>query len=165
MCTLLKQENCPYTWKLWRFVWKLWTWFVAAEFTVWGACKEVGQQHTVLLYHAEVKWLIRLNVFLCVWSARRNECLVDREEKWLDIFIGLIFFKLRYLTDVFTSRLELSRPLQGRGPSNVSAKKKLPAFKDKIASHTKHVKKEKLSFPSLEGSVLEVASLHPNFVA
>ncbi|CAB4061018.1 unnamed protein product [Lepeophtheirus salmonis] len=100
-------------------------------------CEEVGQEHTVLLYHTEQ--------FLHGLVQVLEGYFHDPE------FVPI----LAYLVDVFTALNELNRSLQRRGMNILIASEKLATFKDKIVLCIRIVKKGNLaSFPSLEETIL-----------
>ena len=73
---------------------------------------------------------------------------------------------LAYLADVFTALNELNRSLQGQGISVIHACEKLSAFKEKLQLSIRRVNEGNfINFPSLQETLKESASLHPDLVS
>ena len=171
--TLLQQKHCPQTWgKLWKLVWKLWTWFVSVLWIIdcfnrfvrkWVRNKpcfciilKEGGCHVFVCYLVCLNCGMKFSSFSV--SSTWTGCLAgyfDESE-----FIQA----LAYLADVFTTLNELNRFPQGRGISILDACEELSAFKNKLLLWIRRIKKENLVyFPSLEETLTEDASLHPDF--
>ena len=79
-------------------------------------CQEVGSVHDVLLYHTEVRWLSRGQVFTRLMELRAEVAMFLREkesnlcEKFEDPDFVL---NLAYLADIFAHLNDLNRSIQG----------------------------------------------------
>ncbi|XP_068214456.1 protein FAM200C-like [Palaemon carinicauda] len=132
-------------------------------------CEEVYQEHTVLLYHTEVRWMSRGRVLSRVFDLRGeiHHFLHERVQELPIHFNDPSFVHmLAYLADVFSALNELNLSLQGRGLNIMTAREKLAAFKEKLVLWIKRVKMGNLvNFPCLEETVTGNSTLPPNFVA
>ncbi|XP_068214453.1 protein FAM200C-like [Palaemon carinicauda] len=132
-------------------------------------CEEVCQEHTVLLYHTEVRWMSRGRVLSRVFDLRGeiHHFLHERVQELPIHFNDPSFVQmLAYLADVFSALNELNLSLQGRGLNIMTAREKLAAFKEKLVLWIKRVKMGNLvNFPCLEETVTGNSTLPPNFVA
>ena len=107
-------------------------------------CEEVGKEHTVLLYHTEVKCLSRGRVLSRLFELRDEIQQFVRKARYelAGYFYELEYVQaLIYVADVFTALNELNRSLQGRVISILVACEKLTAFKEKLLLWIRRIKK------------------------
>ncbi len=97
-------------------------------------CEEVGQDHTVLLYHTKVRWL-SCGCVLSHMFELQNEIktfLWKQQQDLSEHFDSPDFMQaLAYLSDVFKMLNELNRSLQGKMINIVIAFEKFTAFKER----------------------------------
>jgi len=95
-------------------------------------CEDMGNLHTSLLLHTEVRWLSRGKTLTQLFEMKPEVriflidddfALGDRlcEERWL--------MKLAYLADIFKKLNDLSLSLQGKAVTVFEASNKVQAFK------------------------------------
>ena len=132
-------------------------------------CEELGKEHTVLLYHTEVRWLSRGRVLSRLFELRDEikEFLCTMGNEMAEYSKEPEFIQnLSYLADVLTALNELNRSLQGQGISVIHACEKLSVFKEKPQLYIRRVKKGNLViFSSLQETFEESAFLHPHLVS
>ena len=132
-------------------------------------CKELGKEHTMLLYYTKVRWLSRGRVLSRLFELRDEikEFLCKVGNEMAEYFETTKFIQnLAYLADVFTALNELNRSLQGQGIGVIHACEKLSAFKEKLQLWIRRVKQGNfVNFPSLQETLKESASLHPDLVS
>ncbi|XP_013793904.1 protein ZBED8-like, partial [Limulus polyphemus] len=125
----------------------------------------MDSEHTVLLYHTEVRWLSHGHVLQRIFELCEEIKTFLKDQK-LDLFSSFdtpeIVQMLAYLTDIFTHSNELNISLQGSNKNVVIAHEKLAFFKAKIPLWLRNIEKGNLArFPLLEEVVEEHESLLP----
>ena len=85
-------------------------------------CKDMNANHTPLLYHTQVRWLSRGNMFSRIFELREEVklFLVAKQKNDLLLAFGGDEFStyLAYLADIFETLNQLNKKLQGLG-SNI----------------------------------------------
>ncbi|XP_013771999.1 protein ZBED8-like [Limulus polyphemus] len=128
-------------------------------------CESMDSEHTVLVYHTEVRWPSRGHVLQRIFELREEIKTFLKDQK-LDLFSSFdspeLVQMLAYLTDIFTNLNEINIFLQGSNKNVVIAHEKLASFKAKIPLWLRNIEKGNLAtFPSLEEIVEEHGSLLP----
>jgi len=80
-------------------------------------CSEIGENHTHLLFHTEVRWLSQGKVLSRVYELRHEIYifLIEKQSHLANIFEDDVWVsKLAYLSDIFGILNELSLKLQGK---------------------------------------------------
>ena len=117
-------------------------------------CAQMGNQHDILLYHTEVRWLSRGRVMSRFFQLRetiklylqhRNSNLAASLES--DEFVQSV----AYIADVMHHLNELNLSLQGQQINVVTACEKVKAFKLKLSLWSRRIDNGNLAnFPSLD---------------
>ncbi|CAH1958331.1 unnamed protein product [Acanthoscelides obtectus] len=99
-------------------------------------CENLDSDHKVLLFHIEVRWLSKGNMFARLYELKKEVILfLEFKEKqdFLTMYKDDIFqWRLGYLTDIFDSLNELNLKLQGRNNTIISNYDYIQAFISKL---------------------------------
>lgn len=129
-------------------------------------CQDFGSEHSVLLFHTEVRWLSRGRALTRFFELREEaKALLKERDNDLSKEMESKEFNqmLAYLGDIFSRMNDLSVSMQGKNVNILKCCEKLKAFKEKLHLWCRRVKRGNLSnFPSLEEMVDEDESLIPS---
>ena len=99
-------------------------------------CKKMGNEHQVLIFHTEVRWLCREKISTRMAELKDEIALFFREyqRNFADKFEDEVFIlSLSYLADIFNHFNDLNMFMQGMYADHIFCTEKIEAFKKKLA--------------------------------
>ena len=118
-------------------------------------CSEIGETHTHLLFHTEVRWLSQGKVLSRVYELRHEIYifLIEKQSNLANIFEDDVWVtKLAYLSDIFGILNELSLKLQGKNNDIFQYLEHIPGFQKMLLLWQTRLKSNHASycmFPTL----------------
>uniref|UniRef100_A0A673H3J0 DUF4371 domain-containing protein n=1 Tax=Sinocyclocheilus rhinocerous TaxID=307959 RepID=A0A673H3J0_9TELE len=109
-------------------------WWVFVKYA--PLCDGMGSEHTELLLHTDVRWLLRGKVLNRLFELRNELCcfLSDNASPLATLFKDNNWIaKLAYLADIFTKLNELNLSLQGRDTTILKLYDRVGGFLKKVA--------------------------------
>ena len=129
-------------------------------------CQDYGSEHSVLLFHTEVRWLSRGRALTRFFELRKEvkALLKERDYDHAKEMESKEFNQiLAYLSDIFSRMNDLSVSMQGKNINILKCYEVLNAFKEKLHLWCRRVKRGNLAnFRSLEEVTDEDESLIPS---
>ena len=97
-------------------------------------CEQMDADHSNLLYHTEVQWLSKGNLFKRVFTLRNElrDFFVQQKKEDLVEYLHEDVVSLAYLVDIFSRLNELNLSLQGQDKTIVNFIDALSAFQAKL---------------------------------
>ena len=96
----------------------------------------MGNEHQVILFHTEVRWLCREKILTGVAELKDEIAIFLREyqSNFADTFEDEVFIlSLSYLADIFSHFNDLNMFMQGIYANHILCTEKIEAFKKKLA--------------------------------
>lgn len=125
-------------------------------------CKNMGTEHTTLLYHTEIRWLSRGKILNRVLELQ-DQLQIFFEAENINNYANKIddqmwCAKLAYLADIFQKLNVLNSSMQGRKENIISTSDKMESFKKKINLWLSCIKNDDFScFSSVEESKIHLS--------
>lgn len=100
-------------------------------------CDDIGANHSVLLFHSNVRWLSRGNVTKRVYELRRELLEFFQHSNKQEVFVtslkdDIFLLNLAYLVDIFEAMNTLNQSIQGKDATICEFVPKLKAFIEKL---------------------------------
>ena len=99
-------------------------------------CEKMGNEHQVLLFHTEVRWLSREKILTRLAKVKEEIVIFLREyqSNFVDKLEDEVFIlSLSYLADIFIHFNDLNMFMQGMYANHILCTEKIEAFKKKLA--------------------------------
>ena len=117
-------------------------------------CQDYGSEHSVLLFHTEVRWLSRGRALTRFFELRKEVKAFLKElyyEHFKEIESKEFIQILAYLSDIFSRLNDMSVSMQGRNVNVLKCREIINALKKKLNLWCRRVERGNLSnFPLLE---------------
>ena len=98
--------------------------------------EKMGNEHQVLLFHTEVRWLSREKILTCMAKLKEEIAifLQEYQSNFVDKFEDEVFIlSLSYLADIFSHFNDLNMCKQDMYANHVLCTEKIETFKKKLA--------------------------------